>query len=90
MKKRNSISKNKNKINKNLKNNKNNTLYQSTESIIKIIIDKLINLSVRKSYSNKIDSQIGDYCFKFMKNNINNIFELNYLAHTKESKKNKY
>ena len=84
MKKRNSISKNKNKSNKNLRNN---NLYQSTESIIKIIIDKLINLSVRKSYSNKIDSQIGDYCFKFMKNNINNIFELNYIAHTKESKK---
>ena len=87
MKKRNSISKNKNKINKNLKNNKNNTLYQSTESIIKIIIDKLINLSIAKSYSNKIDSQLGDYCFNFMKDNINNIFELNYIAHTKESKK---
>ena len=80
MKKRNSISKNKNKI-------KNNDLYQSSESIIKIIIDKLINLSVRKSYSNKIDSQLGEYCFNFMKNNINSMFELNYIAHTKESKK---
>ena len=68
-------------------NNQNHNLYQSAESIIKIIIDKLIYLSIRKSYSNKINSQIGDYCFDYMKNNINNMFESYYLNHTKVSKK---
>ena len=69
------------------KNSQNKNLYQSTESIIKIIIDKLIYLSIRKSYSNKIDSQLQDYCFNYMKNNINNMFEPYYISHTLESKK---
>ena len=69
------------------KNSQNNNIYQSTESIIKIIIDKLIYLSIRKSYSNKIDSQLQDYCFNYMKNNINNMFEPYYISHTLESKK---
>ena len=69
------------------KNSQNNNLYQSTESIIKIIIDKLIYLSIRKSYSNKIDSQLQDYCFNYMKNNINNMFEPYYISHTLDSKK---
>ena len=60
-------------------------MYQSSEAIIKNILDKIINLSVKKSYSNKIDSELGKFCFNYMKESITNMFELNYITHTKES-----
>ena len=63
---------------------KDNT-YQSAEAIIKKILDKIINLSVKQSFSNKINSELGNYCFNYMKDNITNMFELNYITHTKES-----
>lgn len=63
---------------------KDNT-YQSAEAIIKKILDKIINLSVKQSFSNKINSELGNYCFNYMKDNITNMFELNYITYTKES-----
>ena len=60
--------------------------YQISEAIVKIIVDKLINLSVRKSYSNKIDSEFGNYCFNYLKNHINSMFEPIYISHTTETK----
>ena len=61
-----------------------NNLYQSTEAIIKIIIDKLIYLSIRKSYSNNINDNLGNFCFKYIQNNINNMLEPLYIPHTKK------
>ena len=61
-------------------------LYQSSEVIVKIIVDKLIYLSVRKSYSNKIDSEFGDYCFNYLKSHINSMFEPIYISYTIETK----
>ena len=60
--------------------------YQISEAVVKIIVDKLINLSVRKSYSNKIDSEFGNYCFNYLKNHINSMFEPIYISHTIETK----
>ena len=67
----------------------NENINQTTEAIIKIIVDKIINLSVKKSYSNKINSELGNYCFNFMKDSISSMFELYYITHTNEQIKNK-
>lgn len=74
-------------LNENKKQNENT--HQTTEAIIKIIVDKIINLSVKKSYSNKINSELGNYCFNFMKDSISSMFELYYITHTNEQIKNK-
>ena len=58
-------------------------LYQSNEAIVTQMVDKLIYLTIRTSYSNKIESQLGNFCFNYLKNNINNMFEPLYLPHTK-------
>ena len=52
------------------KNKRTENNYQSSESIINIILNKIITLSVRKSYANKLNSEQGNYYFNFIKNNI--------------------
>ena len=59
-------------------------IYQCSESIVKAIIDRLIILSVRKSYSKKIESDMRQHCFDFMKAQIDYIFESYYISHTKQ------
>ena len=71
------------------KKNQKDINYQSAESIVKIILDKIITLTIRKSYANKINLELGEYCFDFIKNNIYTMFEPYYIAHTKESKNKK-
>ena len=66
------------------KGRENSNLYQSSESIVKAIIDRLIILSVRKSYSKKIESDMRQHCFDFMKAQIDYIFESYYISHTKQ------
>ena len=57
--------------------------YQSPESIVKILLDKIINLSIRQSRINKIDNQLHSYCFEFLQNQIEPLFEVNYMNYTK-------
>ena len=70
-----------NSISKNIRENENQ--YQSSECIVKLIIDKLIILSVRKSYSKQIESDMRQHCFDFLKAQIDSCFESYYISHTK-------
>ena len=58
------------------------TNYQSSECIIKIILDKIINYSIRQSGANKINNQLNNYCFNYIQNQIEPLFEENYLNYT--------
>ena len=59
------------------------TNYQTAEAIVKTILDKIINLSIRQSRINKINNQIKSYCFEFIQNQIEPLFEENYINYTK-------
>ena len=63
------------------------TNYQTSESIVKIILDKIINLSIRQSDINKINNQIKNYCFEFIQNQIEPLFEEKYINYTKTNNK---
>ena len=58
--------------------------HQNSEVIIKPIVDKLITLSVRRSYANKINSELGKFCFKFMKKQMNYVFESYFIEYTRQ------
>ena len=58
--------------------------HQNSEIIIKPIVDKLITLSVRRSYANKINSELGKFCFNFMKKQINYVFESYFIEYTRQ------
>jgi hypothetical protein len=58
------------------------TNYQAPESIVKILLDKIITLSIRQSTINKIDNQLNTYCFNYIKNQIEPLFEENYMNYT--------
>ena len=62
------------------------TNYQTSESIVKIILDKIINLSIRQSRLNKINTKIKDYCFEFIQNQIEPLFEEIYINYTNSNK----
>ena len=68
------------------KGRENSNLYQSSESIVKAIIDKIIVLSVRKSYANKVEVDMRQHCFDFLKTQIDYCFESNYISYTKQPK----
>ena len=57
--------------------------YQSPESIVKILLDKIINLSIRQSLINKINNQLHSYCFEYMQNQVEPILEINYINYMK-------
>ena len=59
------------------------TNYQTAEAIVKTILDKIINLSIRQSGINKINNQLKGYCFKYIQNQIEPLFEENYINYTK-------
>ena len=47
---------------------------QANEGLVKSIIDKIINLSVRNSYLNTINRKLENYYFDYMKSQVNNLF----------------
>ena len=57
--------------------------YQVSEGIVKLIIDKIINISIHQSNMNKINSQINDYCFEYIQAQIEPLFEENFINYTK-------
>ena len=68
----------------------------NSESIIRPIIEKLISLTISKSKANYIEKTIPKFCFKQLKNSINNFIELNFISHDiddcdlKEKKQKRY
>ena len=65
-----------------------NIIYQTSEAIIKSILDKIISLSVRKSQSQKIDNLFGDFCFKKLQKQMTSLFETNFINYTDDLPKN--
>ena len=59
------------------------TNFQSSEAIVKIILDKIINLSIRQSGINKINNNLKNYCFEYIQSQIEPLFEVNYINYTK-------
>ena len=57
---------------------------QSNEGIAKIMIDKIITLSVRKSYLNSINNKLKDYYFENLKTQINTLFATNNIFYYDE------
>ena len=59
-----------------------NSNYQSTDTIIKIILDKIISQSVRESFLKKINNELNSYCYNYLQNHINSLLEESYLSYT--------
>ena len=57
---------------------------QSNESIVKMLLDKIIAVSVRKANINKIINQLDDYYFDYLKNQINALFSINNIFYCDE------
>ena len=64
------------------------TNYQAPESIVKALLDKIITLSIRQSSINKIENQINTYCFDYIKNQIEPLFEESYISFTQSNNNN--
>ena len=60
-------------------NYKKNNKYQSVEGIIKLIIDKVITISIRKSNSNHVDKQIKTFSFNYLIKQINLLAEQKFI-----------
>ena len=57
--------------------------YQAPEAIVKIIIDKIVNISIHQSDMNKINRQLNEYCFEYIQAQIEPLFEENFINYTK-------
>ena len=64
------------------------TNYQSSEAAVKIFLDKLINLSIRQSEINRINNELSNYFFQYIKNQVEPIFEESYINYTRSTKDN--
>ena len=51
-------------------------------------MDKLINLSIRQSEINRINNELNNYFFEYIKNQVEPIFEESYINYTKSTKDN--
>ena len=58
--------------------------FQANEGLVKSIVDKLITISVRKSYSNYISRRLQNYYFEYLKNQINTLFATNNIYYWDE------
>ena len=77
----------------NTKKEENNTqdistekMYQSSEAIVKVILDKVITLALYEAYSTEISQNLGDFCFDHIKKEMTSLFELNFINYTKKNK----
>ena len=64
------------------------TNYQSAEAAVKIFLDKLINLSIRQSETNRINNELNNYFFDYIRNQVEPIFEESYINYTRSTKDN--
>lgn len=56
--------------------------YQSSEGVIKQLLDKIINSAVRTSQAKIVDDQLGDFCFNNLKIQMTNFFQTNFINYT--------
>ena len=61
--------------------------FQINESIVKIILDKIISNSVTKANLNSIINKIDDYYFDYLKNQISAMFSTNNIFYSDEPEK---
>jgi len=57
--------------------------YQSSEAIVKSVLDKIINLSLQEANNNLINSKLNNFCYDFIQHQIEPLFEENYISYTK-------
>ncbi len=57
-------------------------IFQSSELVIKYFIDKLIASSVKESYIHSVEKKIGSYCFSFLENQVNQMFQEAFIFHS--------
>jgi hypothetical protein len=75
---------NKNQPENNIPNNINYiNCYQSSESIVKLILDKIINIALNLSNINQINNDLNDFYFEFLKNQIEPLLEEKYMNYTR-------
>ena len=58
------------------------TNYQSSESVIKQILDRIITYAIRSSQAKEIDEKMGDFCFNHLKLQMTSLFETNFINYT--------
>ena len=59
-----------------------NSNYQSSETIVKSILDKIMTLSFYEAFSKETDKNLGDFCYDHIKKEITSFFELNFINYT--------
>lgn len=58
--------------------------FQANEGLVKSIVDKLITIAVRKSYSNYISRRLQNYYFEYLKNQANSLLATNNIYYWDE------
>ena len=53
----------------------------NAETIAKLLIEKMISITVTKVHSKETYERIGEHCFNYIKNNINEILKVNYIPY---------
>ena len=53
----------------------------NAETIAKIIIEKMISITVTKVHSKETYERIGEHCFNYVKGSVNEILKLNYIPY---------
>ena len=57
--------------------------FQVSEGIVKVILDKIISISIHQSDMNQINSQLNDYCFGYIHAQMEPLLEENFINYTK-------
>ena len=58
--------------------------FQANEGLIRSLIDKLITIAVRKSYSNHLSRRLQNYYFEYLKNQVDTLFATNNIYYWDE------
>ena len=59
----------------------------NSEIFINNIINKIISMTISKSFQLKLEKNIPDKCFDFVKESINNVMSSVYIFYDKEEEK---
>ena len=62
--------------------------YQSSETIIKSILDKIFIIAFHEGYSKELERNLGNYCYQYIKKEMTSFFELNFINYTNSNKNN--
>ena len=62
--------------------------YQSSETIIKSILDKIFIIAFHEGYSKELERNLGNYCYQYIKKEMTSFFELNFINYTNGNKNN--